>query len=178
MVDLPEEVPDVGLKDKLPPPRERHPDRFQGIGGRPPRTEPEAAGQEVSLEHRLEDELDCLLAHPVAHGRDAQRPLPAVGLGDLHPTHKRRPVDPRSEVTGKLAEHPLDPVALHRLQGHTIDPGGATIRSHPPPRLHQDVIPADLVIQGVESRPSDCLAAAHSLRCRRRTFSMGARPPG
>ena len=51
----------------------------------------------------------------------------------------------------ELAEHPLDPVSLHRLQGHTIDPGGATISSHPPPRLHQDVIPIDPVIQSMET---------------------------
>ena len=88
---------------------------------------------------------------PVAHSRDTQRPLPAVGLGDLHPTHQRRPVDTRAEVTGKLAEHPLDPVGLHCLQSHTIDSGGTTICSHPPPRLHQDVIPIDPVIQSVET---------------------------
>ena len=151
MVDLPEEVPDVGLEDELLPARKRHPDHFQSIGGRQPRAVPEATRQEVGLEDWFEDELRCLLTHPVAHGRDAQRPLPAVRLGDLHPTHQRRAVDARTEVTGKLAEHPLDPVALHRLQGHTIDPGGATIRSHPPPRLHQDVIPVDPVIQGVET---------------------------
>ena len=151
VVDLPEEVPDVGLEDKQPPPRERHPDRLQRIGGRPLRAEAEATRQEVRLEDRFEDDPRRLLAHPVAHGRDTQRPPAAVGLGDLHPTHRRRTVHPRTEVTGKLVEHPLDPIGLHRLQGHPINPGGATIRSHPPPRLHQDVIPVDPVIQGVET---------------------------
>jgi len=33
-----------------------------------------------------------LMRHPVAHRRDAQRPLAAIRLGDLHPTHRRRAV--------------------------------------------------------------------------------------
>jgi hypothetical protein len=132
---------------------ERRPPATGLLGHYPDRT---LTGKSITAspghtEYRFEDDPRCLLAHPVTHRRDAQRPLPAVGLGDLHPTHKRRAVDAPTEVTGKLAEHPLDPITLHRLQGHTIDPGGATIRSHPPPRLHQDVIPIDPVIQSMET---------------------------
>ena len=75
MVDLAEEVPDVGLEDENSSSGERHPDDFQGLGGRTPRAEPEATGQEVGLEDRFEDDLGCLLAQPIAHGGDAQRPL-------------------------------------------------------------------------------------------------------
>jgi hypothetical protein len=56
-----------------------------------------------------------------------------------------------TEAFGEFIEHPMNPVVLHRLQGHAIDPSATTIRSHPPPRLHQDVIPVDPVIQGVET---------------------------
>jgi len=56
-----------------------------------------------------------------------------------------------TEAFLKFIEHPLNPVVLHRRQGQSIDPGGATIGSDPLPRLPQDVTPADAVIQGVET---------------------------
>lgn len=122
-----------------------------GLGGRALGPEPEAGGGEVGLEDGLEDDLGRLLCHPVDHGGDAQRPLGAVWLGDLHPANRCRAVDTCTEVPGQLVEQAPDPVALHRLQGLTIDPGGATIGSHPLPRLLQHVTPEDSVIQGVEA---------------------------
>jgi hypothetical protein len=37
--------------------------------------------------HRFEDDLCRLLAHTIAHRRDAERPYPAVWLWDLHPAN-------------------------------------------------------------------------------------------
>jgi hypothetical protein len=150
VVDMAEEVADVGLEDEVPSSGERHPEGFQGVGGRALRSETEAGGQEVGLEDGLEDDLGCRLAHPVAHGGDAQGPHPAIGFWDLHPPHGRRAVGACTEVTGQLVEHAPDPVVLHRLQGQAIDPGGATIGSDPPPRLPQHVRSVDSVEQGVE----------------------------
>jgi len=75
MVDFAEEVPDVGLEDENSSSGERHPDGFESVGGRALRAEPEATGQEVGLKQWFEDDLGCLLAQPIAHGGDAQRPL-------------------------------------------------------------------------------------------------------
>jgi hypothetical protein len=151
LVDRAEEVPDVGLEDELPSSRELHPDPLQCLGGAALRAEPETARQKVGLENRLQDDLCRLLRHPVAHRRNTQRPHPAVRLGNLHPTHRRRAVTACTKITGQLAEHPLNPVILHHRQRHSIDPGGATIGSDPFPRLPQDVTPADAVIQSVET---------------------------
>jgi hypothetical protein len=151
VVDLAEEVPDVGLEDEDSPLGERRADGFQGVGGRALGPEPIAAGQEVGLEQRLEDELRRLLAHSIAHGGDAQRPLGAVGLWYLHPSHGRRVVLACTEVFGQLSEHPVNPVVLHCFQGQSIDPGGATICSDPLPRLPQHVRSVDAVVQGVEA---------------------------
>ena len=150
MVDGAEEVADVGLEDELVALDEPDPQPLQGIGGRPLRAETEAAGQEVGLEQRLENELRCLLAHPVFHSGNAQGPLRPVGLGYLHPPHGRRAIPACTQNDGKLTEHPVNAIVLHRRQGHLIDPGRATIGSDPLPRLPQDVAPVDAVIQGVE----------------------------
>jgi hypothetical protein len=150
VVDRAEEVPDVGLEDELPSSGERDPDRLQRTRSAALRAEPVTTVQEVGLEDRFEDQLRGLLRHSVAHDRDAKRPHPAVRLGDLHPTHRRRTVDTCPKVHGEFLEHPPDAVVLHRLQSHLIDPGGATIGSDPIPRHPQDVTPADPVVQGVE----------------------------
>ena len=151
VVDRAEEVPDVGLEDELLSSGERHPDPLQGVSSRPLGPEPERAGQEVGLEQRLEDDLGCLLAHPVHHSGDAQRSFGPVGLGDLHPAHRRRAVGACTEDVGQLTKHPVNAVVLHRRQGHCIDPGSATVSSDPLPRLPQDVTPVDAVVQGVET---------------------------
>jgi len=131
--------------------RERHPDPLQGVGGRPLGPKPERAGGEVGLEDGFEDDLRRLLGDPVCDSGDAQRALGPVGFGDLHPAHWCRAVDACTEGQGKLIEHPMNPVVLHRRQGQTIDPGGATIRSDPLPRLPQHVRSVDAVVQGVEA---------------------------
>jgi hypothetical protein len=117
-------------------------DRF----GRNPKLQSKKSASKIGLE----DDLGCLLAHPVTHGGDTQRPLAAVRFGDLHPTHRRRAVDACPEIRGQLIEHPSHAVVLHRRQGHLVDPGRATILTDPAPRLPQDVTPVDAVIQSVE----------------------------
>ena len=152
VVDLAEEVLDVGLEDEGSSLDEADPDPLQGVDGRTLRAEPEAAGQEVGLEDGFEDELRCLLDHPVLDRRDAQWPLRAVGLGNLHPAHWCRVVVACTEGVPEFAEQTLDPVVvLHGGEGQMIDPGRPTIGSDPLPRLPQDVTPVDAVIQGVET---------------------------
>jgi hypothetical protein len=73
VVDRAEEVRDVGLEGKDPALGERDADDLQGVGGRALGPEPKRAGEQVGLEEWLEDDLGCLLAHPVCNSRDAQR---------------------------------------------------------------------------------------------------------
>ncbi len=90
-------------------------------------------------------------AHPVADGRDAERPCAARRFRDLPPQHRLRPVAACAEIGLQLVEHPLDAVGLHRGQRHPIDTGRTAVSADAPPRLVQDVIPAHTVIQGVEA---------------------------
>jgi len=56
-----------------------------------------------------------------------------------------------TQVTGKLIEHPLDPVDLHLLKGQPVHTGRTPIRQHPLPRLPQHVTSVDTVEQSMET---------------------------
>ena len=43
---------------------------------------------EVRFKDRLQNQLDGGLNHPVPYGRNPERPLPASGLRDHHPSHR------------------------------------------------------------------------------------------
>ena len=149
LVDLAEEVPDVGLDDRTCRPR-GNPTRIISSASVATalRAEPVTTRQEVGLENRFQHQLRRLLRHPVAHRRDAQRPLRPSGLGISTRRTGAGRYMPARRSSRKFRQHPLDAVVLHRGQGHPIDPGRTTIRSHPLPRLHQDVTPADPVDTG------------------------------
>lgn len=109
MVDLAEEVLNVGLEDEPLSSGERHPDLLQGVGGRALRSKTEAHRQEVGLEDGFEDDLGRLLAHPVGDSGDAQWALGPVGLGDLHPAYSCRAIGACTEALTELIEHPITP---------------------------------------------------------------------
>src|SRR5664279_5475850 len=112
---------------------------------------PKPARQEIGLENRFQDQLRRLLHHPITHSGNTQRPHPAIRFGDLHPPHRRRVIHPLAEVSAQLTQHAVHAVLLHRGQRHPINTGRSTISSHPLPRLHQDVNPADPVEQSMET---------------------------
>ena len=152
MADLAEEVPDAGLRDKAVPGDEPGSQPLLRLHGRPPRPEPVRARKEVRLEHRLQHDLRGLLRHPVADRRDAQRPLTAVWLRDVHAPGGRGTVRALAQGSLKLSQQAPNPVdLLHVRQGDLVHPGGPSVLPDPLPRLPQDVTPVNTVIQGVET---------------------------
>ena len=155
MVDRAEEVSDVGLHDMNGvPARERHPDRLQRLrsptaSGRNPYDTGRKSASKIGSSTSL---AACCTTRSRTVGIPSGR-LPPSGFGiSTRRTGAGRYV-PARRSRGKLAEHPLDAVLLHRGQGHPIHPGRTPVRSHPLPRLPQDVTPLDPVIQGVETPP-------------------------
>ena len=57
-----------------------------------PRPESVAVLAEARIEYRLQHLQKRLLYQPVLHRRYAQLAFPAIGLGNLHPPHRRGPV--------------------------------------------------------------------------------------
>ena len=91
--------------------------------GRALRPEAEAAGQEVGLEDRFEDQLRRRHRHPIAKTGDAERPclsrLP--GLGDAHPPQWRGPIRPDPQCCGELIEEDRHPGLLDGFDAEAVD---------------------------------------------------------
>jgi hypothetical protein len=125
--------------------------RFEGLGVTAARPVAERRGREVTREDGFQHDARRLLRHPVSHGGDAQRPASAIWFGDVPAPGGRRAVGACTEVRLELGEHPLYPIGLHFGQGEAIHPSSASVGPDPLPRLGQDVIPTDAVIEGVEA---------------------------
>ena len=91
-----------------------------------PRPEAVAPGMEASLENRFDHELHRRLHDPVLDHRDAQRPEPAIALGDLHPLDRLRTVAPLAQRRHQLGQIILCP-GREPLDAHTIHAGRALV---------------------------------------------------
>src|SRR4051812_29699374 len=113
MRDRLETVGDVRLDHPPATPPGLIDEHLQGVVRRPFRPEPKRTGQHVSLEDRLEHDLDRGLHDPVTHRRDGQRTLlGSTRLGYEHPACRRRPIAAVPQVVGHLVEQPGHPVLL------------------------------------------------------------------
>src|SRR5262245_6513818 len=105
--------------------------------------------QEIDLVDLVEDRHHGLLDDLVLQGRDAQRTLPAVGLRDVSPFRRLRPigarVDPPMQVRQAIVE-----AVLVLLPGHAVHPRGCV------PLEGKEAVPEqidrDMVEQGGEPR--------------------------
>jgi hypothetical protein len=148
-----EEVGEINLYNPPGPAVDVLADALQRLVRRPLRSEPERAGQEAGLEDRLQDQPGRGLRYPVPHPRDSEWAalLRPSRLGDVDPAHRLRAVAPVQQVLAQLRQHPLHPVGFHRLQGLTVDAGGALVATDLLPGPPQHVWPSDPVVQGVEA---------------------------
>ena len=111
----------------------------------------------VGFEDRFEHQHRCCHAHPIAQGRDAQRPKFAVGLRDEHSSDGIRSVGLLPERKRQFAEPPLHPVRLDVREVLTVHPRCALVGPALSVGMRQDVLAADLVVQGVEAIAGFCL---------------------
>ena len=150
LVDLPEEVADVGLCDPHRAARERDADALRGVRRRPPWPKAVRDLQEVGLKDRLQNQPGRLLDDAITDRRDPQRPAATIRLRDRHPPNRQGAIRALPKRTLQLAEQPLDAIRLDRGQRPLIDAGRTPVSLHPPPRLPKDVTPPDPVIQRVK----------------------------
>jgi hypothetical protein len=179
VIDLPEAVPDIGVKHPLGAPVDLDPDGLKGLMGRAPGPKPVACRQEVGLEDRFEDQLRRGHRYPVAHARDRQRSgttrLPR--FWDMDPPQRRRPVRPGPKRCREVAEEGRHPGRLHGVDGHPIGAGRPSVCSHLVPGPAQDVAAGDLVVQGMEPALGLLLGTAvqHALQRTGRVQAIGPR---
>jgi site-specific DNA recombinase len=123
VADPVEERPDVGVEDpadvaSLDPVRER----VQRVVLAAPGPEPVAEAQELRLVDRRQDHDHRGLDDLVLQGRDAERPLPAVRLRDVHPPRRQRPIRPCVKPPMQGGEVVLA-ARLVCLPRHRVGPG-------------------------------------------------------
>jgi hypothetical protein len=111
----------------------------------------------VGFEDRLQYQHRCCHADPIPHGRDAQRPEFAVGLRYKHSSDWLRPVGLLPERKRQFAEPPLGPISLDVRKILAVDPRRALVGAALGIGMRQNVVAADLVVQGVEAITGFCL---------------------
>ena len=128
--------------------------RLLGISARPVGV---LLGWKVGFEDRIEHQHRCCHADPIAQGRDAQRPEFAVGLRDEHSSDGVRSVALLSERKRQFTEPPLHPIRLDVREVLTVHTRRALVRAALSVGMSQNIVAADLVVQGVEAIPGFCL---------------------
>ena len=104
--------------------------------------------------------MQRLLDHPVQHRRDAERPHPATGLRDFHPSHRLWLVRAAEQLLPD-ARPVLAAVALECFDGHPVDARGTAVRHHPRVR-RRHVLAAQHFVDETPSLVPGCSAACHA----------------
>ena len=106
---------------------------------------------QVQIQHR------CRHADPIPHARDAQRPEFAVGLRYKHSSDWLWPVSLLPERKRQFSQPSLDPVCLDVREVLAIDPRRALVGAALGIGMRQNILAADLVVQGIEAIAGFCL---------------------
>src|SRR5215469_4668870 len=105
----------------------------------------------VGFEDRFQYQQRYRHADPIAQGRDAQRPELAVGLRYEHSSDRLRSVSLPLERKRQFAQPPLHPICLDVRKVLTVHARRALVGAALSISMGQDVLTADLVVQGIES---------------------------
>ena len=157
MRDAPEVVREVGVNDFRMAAEQQlfHLDhRLLGVS---PGTVGVLLWWKIGFEDRFQHQRRCCHADPIPHGRDAQRPEFAVGLRYEHSSDGVRSVSLLPERKRQFAEPPLHPIRLDVREVLSVHPRRALVGAALGIGVRQDVLAADLVVQGVEAIPGFCL---------------------
>jgi hypothetical protein len=112
----------------------------------------------VGFEDRFQHQHRCCHADSITQGRDAQRPEFAVGLRYEHSSDGVRSVSLLPESKRQFAKPPLHPVRVDGRKILTVRTRCALVRAALGVGMRQDVLAADLVVQGVEAIAGFCLS--------------------
>src|SRR4029077_7377144 len=93
----------------------------------------------------------CCHADPISHARDARWPEFAIGLRYKHSSDWLGPVSLLPERKRQFSQPSFDPVCLDVREVLAIDPRRTPIGAALGIGMRQNVVAADLVVQGVEA---------------------------
>ena len=114
-------------------------------------------GWKIGFEDRFKHQPCCCHADPIAQGRDAQRPEFAIGFRYKHSSDGVRSVSLLPERMRQFTQPPLHPIRFDVRKLLTIHSRCALVGAALGVCMNQDVVAADLVVQGVETIAGFCL---------------------
>src|SRR5215510_7280444 len=123
-----------------------------------PRTVRVLFGWEIGFKDRLQHQHRCCHADPIPQGRDAQWPEFAIGFRYVHSSDGVRSVSLLPERKRQFAKPSLNPIRLDIREGLTVHTRGTLVRAALGVGMSQDILAADLVVQGVEAIAGFCLS--------------------
>ena len=120
-VEIVEEPADIGVNDPVDlPPFYSDRDSVERIVRTPPRPEAVAEPEELRLVDRDQNHIrHCPLENLVLQRRNAERSLPSVLLGYVHPPGRRRPVRAPVNAGAEVGQSAFQPVRVH-LPRHAV----------------------------------------------------------
>lgn len=123
MADAVEERPDVGVEDPVHRPLgDLEGERVQRIVLGTPRTEPVGKAEKIRLVDRVQHLHQRPLDDLVLERRDAERPLPAVGLRNVLPPRRLRPVAAAHHAAVQVVDVAIE-CARVLFPRHPVDAG-------------------------------------------------------
>src|SRR4029453_19643008 len=90
------------------------------------------------------------LRHSAWARRDAERPLPAIGLREVSAQNRLWPIRACPQRVAELLQQALDAVLLDRRERQRIDARRTAVLPDPPPCRLEDVTPPDPIHQDME----------------------------
>ena len=151
MRNAPEVVREVGIDDVRVTPEQQLLHLYDCLLGVPPLAVGIDFRRKIGFEDRLQHQQRCCHADPIPHARDAQRPEFAVGLRYTHSSDWLWPVGLLPERKRQFSQPPLDPIRLDVRKILAINPRRALVGAALSIGMCQNIVAADLVVQGVEA---------------------------
>src|SRR5215468_4786890 len=157
MRKAPEVVREVGVDDVRVTPEQQLLHLYDCLLGISPGTIGVDFRRKIGVEDRVQHEQRGCHADPIPHARDAQRPEFAVGLRYKHSSDWLWPVSLLPERKRQFRQPSLDPVCRDVREVLAIDPRCALVGAALGIGMRQNLVAADLVVQGVEAIAGLCL---------------------
>ena len=151
MRNAPEVVREVGIDDVRVTPEQQLLHLYNCLLGVAPLAVGIDFRRKIGFEDRLQHQQRCCHADPIPHARDAQRPQFAVGLRYIHSSDWLWPVGLLPERKRQFSQPPLDPIRLDVRKILAINPRRALVGAALSIGMRQNIVAADLVVQGVEA---------------------------
>src|SRR5262244_1482224 len=158
MRKAPEVVREVGVDDVRVTPEQQLLHLYDCLLG----VSPSAVGvdfrRKVGFEDRVQYEQHGYHADPIPHARDAQRSEFAVGLWYKHSSDWLWPVGLLPERKRQFGQPPLHPIRFDVRKVLTVYSRCTLVGTALGIGMRQNVVAADLVVQGVEAIAGLCLS--------------------